>query len=196
MNSKKKKHPKSHFTNLKKCVFMLFVFLAFVGTAPGQSSSKDKSKNTKNNDTLGKTKVISSKTEKAVVITDTVKKAISFLDQKQIGIDSLFLGAGKFKLYKKGAHASYYADKFHNKKTASGKRYNKNKYSAAHKKLPFGTVIRVTNEANGKSVLVEITDRGPFIRSREIDLSKKAFFDLTGNKGCGKLTVTLELFQK
>jgi len=45
--------------------------------------------------------------------------------------------------------------------------------TAAHKKLPFGTKIRVTNEANGKSVIVEVNDRGPFVKSREIDLSKK-----------------------
>ena len=102
-------------------------------------------------------------------------------------------GRGKLKLYKSKAHASYYADKFHGKRTASGVVFDKNKYTAAHKKLPFGTKVKVTNEANGKFVVVEITDRGPFVKSREIDLSKKAFMDIVNNKGAGSMLVTLEV---
>lgn len=110
--------------------------------------------------------------------------------------DSLTVASGKFSFYKKGAHASYYADKFHGRKTASGKRYDKNKLTAAHKKLPFGTILKVTNESNGKSVFVEVIDRGPFVRSREIDLSRKAFGAITGNKSSGFVLVTLEVLQK
>jgi len=73
---------------------------------------------------------------------------------------------------------SWYGDKFHGRKTASGERYDMNKYTAAHKKLPFGTVIKVTNMSNGKSVKVRVNDRGPFVKNREIDLSKKAAQDL------------------
>ena len=67
--------------------------------------------------------------------------------------------------------ASWYGDKEHNRKTANGERFDKNAYTAAHKTLPFGTVVRVTNLENGRDVVVRINDRGPFIRGRIIDLS-------------------------
>jgi len=62
--------------------------------------------------------------------------------------------------------------------------------------LPFGTKVRVTNEANGKSVVVEVTDRGPFVRGREIDLSRKAFYTIASSSGMGYIRVTLEVLQK
>lgn len=67
--------------------------------------------------------------------------------------------------------ASYYADEFHGRPTASGETYDMYGISAAHKTLPFGTVVRVKNLDNGKSLNVRINDRGPFIRGRIIDLS-------------------------
>ncbi|OON71204.1 hypothetical protein B0919_03560 [Hymenobacter sp. CRA2] len=70
--------------------------------------------------------------------------------------------------------ASYYADKFAGKKTASGIPYRPGKKTAAHNTLPFGTVVRVTNPANGRSVKVTVNDRGPHVKGRIIDLSKKA----------------------
>ena len=70
--------------------------------------------------------------------------------------------------------ASFYADKFEGQPTASGEKYKHNKLTAAHKTLPFGTIVRVTNLANGISVDVEINDRGPYIEGRIIDLSKAA----------------------
>jgi len=99
----------------------------------------------------------------------------------------------KFKYSKKNAHASYYAQKFNGRRTASGTRFDNTKYTAAHKKLPFGTKVRVTNEVNGKSVIVEITDRGPFSKVREIDLTKKAFMELANNKNSGAVIVKLEV---
>ena len=98
-----------------------------------------------------------------------------------------------FKFYKKDAHASYYADKFNGKRTASGKRFDNSKYTAAHKKFPFGTKLRITNEKNGKSIIVEVIDRGPFVRSREIDLTKKAFMEIATNKGSGAMLVKIEV---
>ena len=74
--------------------------------------------------------------------------------------------------------ASYYADSFQGKKTANGETYRHNEYTAAHKDLPFDTWVRVTNLANGNSVLVRINDRGPFVNNRIIDLSKYAARDL------------------
>lgn len=70
--------------------------------------------------------------------------------------------------------ASWYGADFHGRRTASGARYDMNEYTAAHKSLPFGTLLRVRNEQTGKAVLVEVTDRGPFIRRRVVDLSRAA----------------------
>ena len=70
--------------------------------------------------------------------------------------------------------ASYYADKFHGRKTASGEIFDMNLPTAAHRTFPFGTTCRVTNISNQKSVIVKINDRGPFIEGRIIDLSKAA----------------------
>ncbi len=70
--------------------------------------------------------------------------------------------------------ASFYGNYFAGKKTASGERFNPQRMTAAHRTLPFGTRVRVTNMRNGRSVVVRINDRGPFIRGRVIDLSKGA----------------------
>ncbi len=75
---------------------------------------------------------------------------------------------------KEEGRASYYADKFNGRKTASGATFRQRKRTAAHKTLPFGTKLKVTNLDNGKTVHVKVTDRGPFIKGRMIDLSKKA----------------------
>ncbi len=70
--------------------------------------------------------------------------------------------------------ASWYGGKFHGRRTANGEIYNKFSYTAAHKKLPFGTIVRVTNTENGESVNVRINDRGPYHGNRVIDLSRAA----------------------
>jgi peptidoglycan lytic transglycosylase len=99
------------------------------------------------------------------------------------------------KLFKENAHASYYHDKFDGRKTASGVRFDNSKLTAAHKKLPFGTKLKITNEKNNKSVIVIVTDRGPFVNGREIDLSKKAFMDITSNKKGGVVYVKIEIIE-
>ncbi|HEC78589.1 MAG TPA: septal ring lytic transglycosylase RlpA family protein [candidate division WOR-3 bacterium] len=70
--------------------------------------------------------------------------------------------------------ASYYGDEFHGRKTASGETFNKWAYTCAHKKLPFGTRVKVTNLKNKKTVIVRVNDRGPFVKGRIIDLSYAA----------------------
>lgn len=70
--------------------------------------------------------------------------------------------------------ASWYGPGFHGRKTASGERFNTGALTAAHKTLPFGTRVRVENVHTGRSVVVRINDRGPFVRGRVIDLSKAA----------------------
>ena len=70
--------------------------------------------------------------------------------------------------------ASYYAQRFHGRPTASGERFDMHALTAAHRTLPFGTRVQVTNPANGRSVTVRINDRGPFTRGRTIDVSQAA----------------------
>lgn len=70
--------------------------------------------------------------------------------------------------------ASYYHNRFHGRKTANGERYDKRELTAAHRDYPFGTWLRVVSVDNGNEVIVRVNDRGPFIRSRVIDLSRAA----------------------
>lgn len=91
------------------------------------------------------------------------------------------------------AKTSYYHDKFNGRKTASGQLFNNDKYTAAHKTLPFGSKLRVTNNVNDESVIVTVNDRGPFTKGRHLDLSKQAFLDITHNKGAGVLNVKIEV---
>jgi len=99
------------------------------------------------------------------------------------------------KTFKNNVEASYYADKFNGKSTASGERFSNNKLTAAHKTLPFGTKIKVTNLANNKSVIVMINDRGPHSKNRELDLSKRAFMEITDNKNHGTLRISIEILK-
>ena len=78
------------------------------------------------------------------------------------------------KLFTEDGKASFYSDKFEGKTTASGEKFRQSKMTAAHKHLPFGTKVKVTNKENQKSVVVVINDRGPFVEGRIIDLSKAA----------------------
>ena len=98
-------------------------------------------------------------------------------------------------IYKTDVTASYYAEDFHGKKTSNGECFNMNDYTCAHKSLPFDTILKVTNLANGKSVQVRVNDRGPFVASREIDLSKAAAVKL-GMIGTGTAKVKLEIVKK
>ena len=88
--------------------------------------------------------------------------------------------------------ASFYAMKFLFRKTSSGERFNQLALTAAHKTLPFGTRVRVTNLQNNRSVVVRINDRGPFIEGRIIDLSRYAFSRI-GDTGTGLLDVMIEV---
>lgn len=86
--------------------------------------------------------------------------------------------------------ASWYGSKYHGRRTSSGERYNKNEMTAAHKTLPFGTKVKVTNLANNKSVIVRINDRGPFVGHRIIDVSEAAARKIRlRNEGVGKVKV-------
>lgn len=75
-------------------------------------------------------------------------------------------------------HASWYGAEFHGRRAADGSRFDINKLTAAHRSWRLGTKLRVTNPRNGRSVVVEVTDRGPFVRGRELDLSYAAAREL------------------
>lgn len=88
--------------------------------------------------------------------------------------------------------ASWYGPGFHGKKTANGEKFNRNELTAAHRTLQMPSLVRVTNLDNGRAVVVRINDRGPFKRSRVIDVSEKAA-ELLGFKGRGTAKVRLDL---
>ena len=90
--------------------------------------------------------------------------------------------------------ASYYGRRFHGRRTANGERFDMRAMTAAHRTLPFGSLVRVTNPRNGRSVTVRINDRGPFIRGRTIDLSRAAAEEI-GMIARGHATVELELLE-
>lgn len=92
--------------------------------------------------------------------------------------------------------ATYYAGKHHGRKTASGTIYNKyNLTCAASTKFKFGTLLKVTNEANGKSVIVKVTDRGKAIKGNKLDLSQRAFESITDLRR-GFIRVLIEKVEK
>ncbi len=88
--------------------------------------------------------------------------------------------------------ASFYADKFHGRKTASGEVFHQDSLTAAHKYLPFGTLVKVTNLRNNQSVIVKVNDRGMKGTNRVIDLSKAAAKELN-MLGAGLVKVKVEV---
>ncbi|WP_286192194.1 septal ring lytic transglycosylase RlpA family protein [Roseomonas genomospecies 6] len=102
-------------------------------------------------------------------------------------IDVEYIGAGEIAspaaleiepVYVHEGKASYYADFFHGRTTASGERFSQNRLTAASRRLPLGSRVTVTNADNGRSVEVVINDRGPYVKGRVIDLSRKAAHEL------------------
>ena len=154
---------------LKKYIFLFpFLFLTFGGTIYAQKANKSV-----------KNKMVLDTSKTKIITIDTIKPKPVL----------------KLKAFKTKAHASYYANKFNGKRTSSGVRFDNNKYTAAHRKLPFGTKLKITNEENGKSVIVEVIDRGPFSRGREIDLTRRAFMEIASNKNSGSTIVTIETIE-
>lgn len=90
-------------------------------------------------------------------------------------------------------HVSWYGSRFHGRRTANGERFDMNRMTAAHKTLPFNTLVRVVDKETGSAVLVRVNDRGPYVRGRVLDLSKKAAGRL-GMKSAGTTNARLEIF--
>jgi rare lipoprotein A len=159
----------------KKSILMVFIIISISFVIVFSFSQTNKNINEKkgNDAAIFKTKIDSTK-----------KDSIIILEPKT-----------QIELYKEKVQASYYADKFHGRKTASGKLFDMHKLTAAHKKLPFGTMLKVTNTKNNKSVIVEVNDRGPYVKGREIDLSRMAFSKIAGIHK-GHIEVNLEIVKK
>jgi rare lipoprotein A len=159
--------------------FLLLSGLIFTAFTVGQPKQKEKTKTTTTRDKKIIPDALLEKNN-AIQVIDSIEKTQEF---------------NTLKLHKKNAHASYYHTKFDGRKTASGEIFNNDKYTAAHKKLPFGTMLKVTSETTGRFVIVKVNDRGPFVKARDIDLSRKAFMDLVDNKARGTVPVTIEIIE-
>lgn len=96
--------------------------------------------------------------------------------------------------YTQTGQATYYADKHQNLRTANGERFRQEQRTAAHPQIPFGSTVRVTNLSNGRSVVVRVNDRGPFVRGRILDLSKSAFRSIS-SLSAGIIDVKIEVIR-
>ena len=96
--------------------------------------------------------------DELVPLKETISSGISNIEYKDLGT----------------MKASWYGPRFHGRTTANGEVFDQTAYTAAHKSLPFGTLLRITNLKNDKSLIVRINDRGPYIPGRQLDLSKAA----------------------
>jgi rare lipoprotein A len=105
------------------------------------------------------------------------------------------LCAQNINLYPQSGKASFYANKFDGKRTASGEIYQHENFTAAHRSLSFGTWVKVVNLENNKSVIVSINDRGPFTKGRILDLSQSAAKEL-GSLNKGVFSISLWPYQK
>lgn len=129
------------------------------------------------------------------VVTPITKTLIS-ADTTEAVAENTAAEEVKLTPYKANVLATYYADKFNGRRTTSGEKFHNSNYTAAHMKLPFGTMVRVTNEKSGKFVDVKVNDRGPYSKKLEIDLTKKAFMEIAPTKGCGSFKVKIEIIDK
>lgn len=127
------------------------------------------------------------------VITDDEISALPTTDAEEISLETKlpnvdpkivdYVDLGTMK-------ASWYGPGFHGRKTANGEKFDQMSYTAAHKSLRFGTLLKITNPKNGKSIVVRINDRGPYIEGRDLDLSKAAALELgLMRKGVARLKV-------
>lgn len=121
-----------------------------------------------------------------IVLSVVILTSISSCSTVQYKTDPELIG------YTEHGIASFYAMKFQFRKTSSGDRFNQLALTAAHRSLPFGTKVRVTNLVNNRSVTVKINDRGPFIEGRIIDLTRYAFSKI-GDTEQGLIKVKIEV---
>jgi rare lipoprotein A len=164
-------------------------------SAPRKAAKAHRSSHKRNYATRGKRHVAKSqaRAHKSAQRADRRSTERRTAERRNKGAARTASAAGFSKAAYKGSGshhgiASYY---WQGQQTASGARFNPNALTAAHRTLPFGTKVRVTNKRNGRSVIVTINDRGPFIRGRVIDLSLAAA-GVIGMKGAGLAPVSVE----
>ena len=124
--------------------------------------------------------------EKKIILVQRLVEAGN--DMAQHSLEAAVAAEKTVEGWQQKGVASWYGPGFHGRKTASGERFNTNELTAAHLSLPFGTKLLVRNERNGKEVVVRINDRGPYIKSRIIDLSQAAARAL-GIDGIGRVVI-------
>lgn len=122
-----------------------------------------------------------SKFKSGVDNVEVVENQILIEDDENLKIDN-----ADGEIFTLKGTSSHYAHKFHGRMTANGEIFNMNDYSAAHKKLPFGTILKIENQKNNKSVLVRVNDRGPYVGDRILDLSYSAAKQI-GDMGIPKI---------
>lgn len=174
-----------------KKLLTLFVCFSMLGTL-GFSGSKSKNRSVTNKESSQsnlKDDIIKEIVEKTYIDND-ISKSLEELNKNQPENETTEI-QDNFVYYQTGK-ASFYGERWNGRKTSNGEIFNTSLLTAAHKTLPFGTLVKVTNEANGKTVIVRINDRGPFIKGRVIDLSKAAFSAIESiNKGVTKVKLEI-----
>jgi rare lipoprotein A len=106
-------------------------------------------------------------------IKSTTLRQIKVLEKEKF-VNIIQIDKSEDSYFNQVGIASHYGRKFHGRKTSSGERFDKDDYTAAHKKLPFGTILRVRNISNDRVIFVRVNDRGPFKRTRIVDVSNAA----------------------
>jgi len=174
-------------TQILSLAFLILTLVGF-GIAKTQkiSSNEDKSNDWDVNPYELAALTINDSSELLKNENPTVKE-INAINTKLLALED------EVEVLNENAKTSYYHEKFVGRKTASGEVFSNKKYTAAHKTLPFGSKVRVTNNVNDESVIVTINDRGPHLKSRQLDLSKQAYLDITHNKHAGVLNVKIEV---
>jgi rare lipoprotein A len=126
-----------------------------------------------------------------VVNEDKITEPVITKDQVLVEEETIKADRSLIEFVDKGnMKASWYGPGFHGRKTANGEVYDQMSFTAAHKSLKFGTLLKITNLKNSKSVVVRINDRGPYIHGRDLDLSKAAALELgMVRKGVAKIRV-------
>ena len=126
-----------------------------------------------------------------VVNEDKITEPVVTEDVVSVEEESITADRSLVEFVDKGSMKdSWYGPGFHGQKTANGEVYDQNSFTAAHKSLKFGTLLKITNLKNSKSVVVRINDRGPYIHGRDLDLSKAAALELgMVRKGVAKIKV-------
>lgn len=139
-----------------------------------QNPDKKRSKRQEQRPNLAKQQAQQKKDRKAKTAKPTSESIVAENQQNNIAGETPDSSKKAARRPHKSGVASWYGGYFHGRLTANGERYNMNELTAAHRTLPFGTQVRVTNLRNNKSVTVRINDRGPYSKGRVIDLSRKA----------------------